>query len=76
MDDTAAPTPETDAIARGQALFESNCVYCHEPDATGFKTPLDALSKGYAESGGRAHGRQLESSQWAELVEYLEREKR
>jgi hydrogenase small subunit len=70
--ETAAVARETEAMERGRELFDSNCIYCHEPDATGFKTPLDALQFGYAQQGGRAHRVQLDGAQWADLVKYLE----
>ena len=61
--------PATDA---GAALFDDNCVYCHQPGQRPFRTlprEVPAVLRGGAI---RAHRFNLTDAQLAELVDYLE----
>ena len=64
-------TPLSESAVRGQALYDSNCVYCHQPDASDIPVDADAVPRVYAESGRRSHRVALDDSDWNDLVQFL-----
>lgn len=62
----------SEAASRGQTLFNEQCVYCHEPDASDLKIDPASLLERYEQRGGRAHRADLDADAWADLRAFLE----
>ncbi len=69
---TGPDVSTTEEASRGRALFDDQCVYCHEPDATDLSVEPTELRATYERRGGRAHRAELSDEEWSELMKFLE----
>jgi hydrogenase small subunit len=58
--------------ARGGAIFDDNCVYCHLPERKPFRTRPQEVPDLLRRGGIRAHRFDFTDAQLADLVRYLE----
>lgn len=56
---------------RGAAVYDGNCIYCHDADPGKLKTPPDAVPALLRSGGIRAHRFSLTDADTQALVEYL-----
>ncbi len=64
--EAAAASPE-----RGAAVYDSNCVYCHDADQASLKTPPDDVPALLRSGKIRSHRFTLEDADMQALVDYL-----
>jgi len=67
-----APTTPGDSSAnRGEVIYDSNCVYCHDADPASLKTPPDDVPALLRSGKIRSHRFTLEDADMQALVDYL-----
>ncbi|WP_127474979.1 hydrogenase small subunit [Sulfurivermis fontis] len=74
----AQPTPAASGATRaeqGRALYEGNCVYCHDADPTRLRTLPDQVAELLRGNSVRAHRFKLGEDDLAALTEYLKEAK-
>ena len=67
---TRAAASQVEA-ADGEALFEGNCVYCHTPEPTAFRTPVAKIPELLRSGRVGAHRFELTDAQLKSLTDYL-----
>ncbi len=59
------------SASRGAAVYDSNCIYCHDTDPASLKTPPDAVQALLRSGRIRSHRFTLEEDDMQALVDYL-----
>lgn len=67
----AASKPGTSSAERGEAVYDSNCVYCHDADPASLKTPPNDVPALLRSGKIRSHRFSLEDADMQALVDYL-----
>lgn len=67
----AASKPGTTSTERGAAVYDANCVYCHDADPASLKTPPSDVSALLRSGKIRSHRFTLEDADMQALVDYL-----
>jgi hydrogenase small subunit len=67
----AASNPGTSSAERGAAVYDGNCVYCHDADPASLKTPPDIVSTLLRSGKIRSHRFTLDDADMKALVDYL-----
>ena len=73
---SAADMPGASSEARGAAVYDRNCAYCHEADPASLKTPADEVPALLRAGEIRAHRFTLEDADMQALVDYLRKSAR
>jgi hydrogenase small subunit len=68
---TRSSVPAASAKQRGAAVYDANCVYCHDIDPGKLKTPPERVPALLRSGGVRAHRFTLDEADLRALVEYL-----
>jgi len=63
--------PATAPAERGAAVYDSQCVYCHDADPASLKTPADQTAEFLRSGKVRAHRFILDDADMQALVDYL-----
>ncbi|MDT3707736.1 MAG: hydrogenase small subunit [Thiobacillus sp.] len=72
----AAAEPAASSVERGAAVYDSRCLYCHDPNPASLKTPPDEVP-GLLRSGKiRSHRFTLEDADMQALLDYLKEGRR
>jgi len=68
--------PAASSVERGAAVYDSRCLYCHDPNPASLKTPPDEVP-GLLRSGKiRSHRFTLEDADMQALLDYLKEGRR
>jgi hydrogenase small subunit len=67
----AAAQAGKSSVERGAAVYDSNCVYCHDPRPATLKTPADKVPDLLRSGTIRSHRFTLEDADMQALVDYL-----
>jgi len=67
----AAPAPGDSPANRGAAVYDSNCVYCHDTNPASLKTPPEEVPAFLRAGKVRSHRFTLEDADMQALVDYL-----
>ena len=67
----AAPAPGDSPANRGAAVYDSNCVYCHDTNPASLKTPPEEVPALLRSGKVRSHRLTLEDADMQALVDYL-----
>ena len=67
----AAAQAGKSSVERGAAVYDSNCVYCHDPHPATLKTPADKVPDLLRSGTIRSHRFTLEDADMQALVDYL-----
>ncbi len=67
----AAPAPGDSPANRGAAVYDSNCVYCHDTNPASLKTPPEEVPALLRTGKVRSHRFTLEDADMQALVDYL-----
>lgn len=67
----AASKLGTSSTERGAAVYDGNCVYCHDADPASLKTPSDEVPSLLRSGKIRSHRFTLEDADMQALVDYL-----
>lgn len=68
-----AESAEQARTARGEAVFENNCVYCHSPGPAPFRTAPEQIPQVLNDARIRAHRFYLSPEEIEDLVKYLKK---